>query len=520
MEMLENLKKMLKDKKNSLFTQGVIYAPLLVTLYFSAYKYLIKSWNKPDYNYCYLIPIVIIYLIWKRREELSAMPSRKSWWGLLPLVFGIGLYFLGDLGGEFFTLYMSSWFVVVGLCWLHLGWEKLKLVRFPLFLMLTMFTPPNFIYGNVSLRLKLISSRIGVWLLQNLGVSAYREGNIIDLGFTRLQVVDACSGLRYLIPLIVLSILVAYFYRSALWKKVVLVVSAIPISIFVNAVRIATVGLLYPVLGVKITKGFCHDLAGWVIFMVSFGLMALEMWLLNKIFKEPAAESGSGRQQAVKEKLNPKPRAAPFAVALVLLFATLAIAHTVEFREKIPIKNSLAGFPLQVGKWSGQKLFLEADILDALDLSDYVLINYNGPDGKLVTFYVAYYESQKKGESIHSPASCLPGSGWVFKKAGDVTLHVPWNGRPGMTVRRAFMTNNLNRRLMYYWFPARGRILTNLFQLKFYTFWDALVRQRTDGALVRLTTPVYPAESVNNAEERLQAFAGRVVPLLEQFLPD
>ncbi len=82
------------------------------------------------------------------------------------------------------------------------------------------------------------------------------------------------------------------------------------------------------------------------------------------------------------------------------------------------------------------------------------------------------------------------------------------------------MVNNLNRRLMYYWFPARGRILTNLFQLKFYNFWDALTRQRTDGALVRLTTPVYPSESVARAEKRLETFAGKVVPLLGEFLPD
>ncbi len=497
----------------------LLYAVLLVGLYSSAYAYLIATWSKPDYNYCYLIPFIIFYLLWKRREDFRTIASSRSWWGLLPLVLGMGLYFVGDLGGEFFTLYLSSWLVVAGLCWLHLGWEKLKLVRFPLFLMLAMFTPPNFIYANVSLRLKLVSSRIGVWLLQNLGVSAYREGNIIDLGFTRLQVVDACSGLRYLIPLIVLSILVAYFYKSAWWKKVVLVVSAIPISIFVNAVRIATVGLLYPVFGAKITSGFYHDLAGWVIFMVSFGIMAIEMWLLNKIFKEPDDVPGRGEKDAARPGLDAKAQVVPFAVAAVLLSATLAVGHTVEFREKIPIKKSLAAFPLQVGKWSGEKLFLESNILDALDLSDYVLINYHEPQGKLVTFYVAYYESQQKGESIHSPASCLPGSGWVFKKAGPATIDVPHNGKPGMLIRRAFMTSNLNKRLMYYWFPARGRILTNLFQLKFYNFWDALTRQRTDGALVRLTTPVYPGEAVADADRRLQSFAARFVPILEQFLP-
>ena len=180
---------------------ALIYAAVLVPLYYSSHRVMIKWWGREDYNYCYLIPFIVLYLIWEKRDALKRVPAGPSCWkGLFPLVVGVFLFWLGELGGEFYMLYLSSWFVVLGLCWLHLGWQKLKVILFPIAFILTMFPPPNLIYFNLSLKLKLISSRIGVWLLQLAGKTAYREGNVIDLGFTQLQVVDACSGSALPVP--------------------------------------------------------------------------------------------------------------------------------------------------------------------------------------------------------------------------------------------------------------------------------------------------------------------------------
>ena len=163
---------------------------------------------------------------------------------------------------------------------------------------------------------------------------------------------------------------------------------------------------------------------------------------------------------------------------------------------------------------------MEQKFVDALDLSDYVIIDYKDRLGRPVNFYVAYYESQRKGESIHSPATCLPGSGWIFNQAGAVTI--PMHGHnPGfMQVNRAFMQKGTYKQLSYYWFPQRGRVLTNAYQLKIFAFWDALTRQRTDGALVRVITPVYDTEELEKAEERLQGFTREIVPILSEFLPE
>jgi exosortase D (VPLPA-CTERM-specific) len=205
----------------------------------------------------------------------------------LLLVPGLALFWLGELAGEFFMLYFSLWVIVFSLCWINLGFEKLKTILFPLLFCLLMFPLPNFIHSRITLQLKLIATKIGVWMMQVYGMSAYREGNVIDLGFTQLQVVDACSGLRYLIPMIVLSILVAYFYHGRLWKKIFLVLSSIPLTIFSNSLRIALTGILSERFGTRAIEGFFHDFEGWLIFMITLALLLLEIWILNKFFPEP-----------------------------------------------------------------------------------------------------------------------------------------------------------------------------------------------------------------------------------------
>jgi exosortase D (VPLPA-CTERM-specific) len=495
---------------------------------------MVSWWRGEDYNYCYLIPFVVLYLIWEKREIFQNTTSRPTWIGLLPLLGGLLLFWLGELGGEYYTMFISSWLVLVGLCWMHFGLQKLKIIFFPIALILTMFPPPQFVYANLSLRLKLISSKLGVWVLQTIGKTAYREGNVIDLGFTQLQVVDACNGLRYLFPLIVLAILVAYFSKSVWWKKVFVVLSAIPISIFVNGLRIASVGLLYPIWGPQVAEGFFHDFSGWIIFMISLGILLAELWVLNLVFRERlkteigkmGTDGNAEDQKLENEEIGKQGKKAgktgifqpQFIVAIFLLGATAAIAQTVNFREEVPIARSFSQFPLSIGAWTGQLQFMEQKFIDELDLSDYIIVNYRNGASPSVNFYTAYYESQRKGESIHSPASCLPGGGWEFQQAGRTDVPISEDGRR-MFVNRAVMSNAGYKQLSYYWFPMRGRILTNAYQMKLYNFWDALTQQRTDGALVRLITPISKNETIEDADARLQAFTQELVPVLDQFLP-
>ena len=502
-----------------------IYGLLLLGIYYSTFTWLVThDWEKEAYTYCWLIPLVVLFLIWFKRDELASLPSKPSWTGLATIGLGIIFFWLGELSGEFYTLYVSSWLVVVGICLLHLGWRKLKTIGFALFFILTMFPVPDFINMRIMLQLRLISSKLGVAIIHLFGLPAIRQGNIIDLGFTKLQVVNACSGLNSLISLIVLCLLLVYFFKDHIWKRIVLFLSSIPLAILTNSFRIAMTAILYKHFGSKAAEGFFHVFSGLLIFAICIPILLIEMKFLEKL--PPIKSETSSDQRDDLSKLNKtiskkESLLQPiFIVALILLGATLVISDTVNFREKIPAKKNLAQFPLKIGKWTAdRRQRMSQKFIDVLDLSEYVIMDYRDPDGKKINFYVAYYESQRKGESIHSPATCLPGSGWSFDQSETVKI----TGIPGnhgvYEVNRAVMQSGNNREITYYWFPVRGRILNNAYQLKIYNFWDALTKQRTDGALVRLITPVYEGEKLVDAEKRLQNFLRDIAPVLNEYLP-
>lgn len=501
---------------------AALVALLLGALYYGTFSWLVRvDWVREDYSSSALIPLIVGYLVYERRAALNATPRAPSWSGLLPVLAGLLLFWLGELAGEFFTLYLSFWLVLVGIIWCWLGSRRLKVLRFPLFILLAMFPLPYYLTDLVTLRLKLISSWLGVWVMRLYGLSAYREGNMIDLGFTRLQVVDACSGLRYFIPLLVLAILLAGYYRAPFWKRLLFVLSAIPVSVFTNGMRIASVGILYQFFGPVVAEGFFHDFSGWFIFMFSLVLLVAELRLLKRLLPDaPRQDELRAAQPGLPAAPRPGLGLVPLqlAVPLLLVGATLAAATGVDFRQKVVPARSFGDFPLEIAGWKGGRLTLEQSIQEQLKLDDYSLVDYRDAGGKTVNFYSAYYASQSKGGSIHSPATCLPGSGWTFEESGAVPVPLAEAGGT-MRVNRACMQRGGSKELTYYWFPQRGRVLTSAWQLKLYTFWDALTRRRTDGALVRLITPVYETERLSDAEARLQGFTRDIVPVLARFIP-
>lgn len=495
----------------------VLYGVLFVLLFSSSYQVMFQWWENPDYNYCYLVPVIAGYLFWERRQFLS-LPSVVSTAGVFVVALGIFLYLLGELGGEFYAIYLSSWVMLVGLLWLHFGWNKLQAIAFPVAMLVAMFPFPNMVNSTITLGLKLISSNLGVKILQFSGVAVFQEGNIIDLGFTRMEVVEACSGLRYFFPLIIVAVLLAAHQAARFWQRALLVLSAIPFSVLTNSLRIAGMGWLYPVMGNAIIEGFWHEFLGWLLFMLTIVFFLIEMRLI--LWLAPMKSAHSSQDSFSAGRLVPKPRPVlPLALIVLVMLATTATAtRAINFREQLPLVKHLAEFPMTIGEWRGQTSPLEQKYLDALKLSDYLQADYVNGQGRAVSLYVAYNESQRKGQSSHSPATCLPGSGWIFNESGLVSVPVGPAGAMA-EVKKAFMEKNGAKMLVYYWFPQRGRVLTNLFQLKWYTFVDALTKQRTDGALVRLITTVYDREQPADAEARLQEFVRQVGPQLNNFLP-
>lgn len=480
-------------------------------LYSSSVDYLLDNWNGGDYSYAWLIPFVVIYLVWEKRGPLSAEPVESTWWGIAPLVVGIAFFWLGELSGNYYTLHISAWLILVAILWLHLGLRKMKVLVFPVSLILTVFPLPSFLYGGISFELQLISSRIAAAMLQIVGIVAHREGNVIDIGVTQLQVVEACSGLRYVFPLLVLGLIVAYFFRASLWKRVFIVLSTIPLTIFWNSARIALTGVLWIKMGPTYAEGFAHDLSGFVIFLMSLVVLLAEMWALGKIALPPpkaAADPAGGPTAHLPRALT----------AIVLLGTTLFFFHGINFRQKIVTPEPLSKFPLNIAQWHGGREQMDPETIRFLNLSDYTLIDYRNTAGQNINFYVAYLGTQLKGKYMHSPTACLPGHGWVTREADRLQIPVKY-GQDNLNVNRMLMEQAGGRELVYFWFLERGRNLTTDFRVKLYNFWDALTQHRTDGALVRVITPIARNESVDEAGSRLNEFLSKLVPILDPFIP-
>lgn len=490
-------------------------AALVAFVYHAVIIRLVGSeWGRADFDYCYLIPFVMAYLVWERRGELLSTPSKASWAGLW--AFGVAVFFLllGELGGEFLSLYISLWFAILGVCWTLLGWRKLKVVLFALFLLAMAFPPPNYLYSRLTLGMQLLSTRLGVEFLHLLGIPAYREGNVIDMGFTQLEVVAACSGLRFLIPLVIVGMLLTYYFREKWWKRTLLMLFTLPLAIAMNGLRIGLSGVLARSYGPGIVEGAAHDAMGWVMFLLSAAILAGCMKLFTSRGKPMLVTFPQGCGDMVETRTF----FAPLLVGLVMLSAAAGyLQYRAMTPDVLPKARNLSAFPLRLGEWAGRAVPMEAKFIEALDFTDYVQIDFRDGRQRTVDFYVAWYDRQSKGESIHSPETCLRGGGWQFERSGAVDVEVP--GFKTVRVNRTILEQNGQRMLSYFWFPARGRYLVNGVELKLYTMWDSLTLRRTDGALVRLITPLYPEENEADAEQRLVDFLALALPSLEGMLP-
>ncbi|MFI5304747.1 MAG: VPLPA-CTERM-specific exosortase XrtD [Nitrospiria bacterium] len=506
---------------------------LLLTVYAPSFGFLVHLWlNDENFSHGFFIPVISLYLIWQKREALSNNNLNGSWWGIPVVMAGVSLYIIGELGTLYILLHLSFLVVLIGLILSAIGWSGLRIIAFPIGFLFTMIRPPDFLIQNLSGELQLLSSKLAVGFDQIIGVIAFREGNVIDFGTIQLQVVEACSGLRYLFPLATLALILAYLFQARLWKRILVFLSSIPISIFLNGFRIGLTGLLVDQFGVGPAEGFFHAFSGWLLFVTGLFLLFLEMALLGGFFFNKNRKSLSdlfygskGQYQFNSSPLKPVSMVNKIGLSTPYLFSlgfliplTLSSFFIVSREEKVPHRNPFIDFPMVLSGWEGKPQKLESVYIEALKFDDYILADYWTKGEAPVNFYSAYYNSQKKGQSTHSPRTCIPGGGWVITSLTQ--MQVSDRGNRPLEVNRAIIQKGNQKQVVYYWFQQRGRILTNEYLVKFYLFWDALAKNRTDGALIRVVSSVYPGESETSADHRLVQFTENIQPLLGKYIPD
>lgn len=510
---------------------GLFIAVLLSTVIVFQYGFvsLVMAWSTPEYSHGPLIPLISLYLF--LRELRQAPPVNLTdpvirWPGLVVSAVGLGIGLVGnlvqipDITAYAFIIWM------MGLVLLTFGWHRGRAHWAPVLHLVFMLPLPQFLYWQLTIFLQGVSSVIGVWFIELARIPVFLDGNIIDLGIYKLQVAEACSGLRYLFPILSFSYLFSILYRGPLWHKAVLLLSAAPITVFMNSFRIGVIGVLVNHYGIEQAEGFLHFFEGWVIFLACVGILFVMAIAMQRLTPNPLPLSeaidldtnGLGPISARILKIKPS-AAMGFAVLLGAAVSCTLILWPAP-PTTLPDRTPFMLFPRQIdGKFAAFQS-LDPDVAKTLAADDYVLANYQAGSGPVINVFAAYYDDQTNGAGIHSPEVCLPVGGWEVFSIDPYEVSFPETAYGDFLLNRSVIQKGVNKQLVYYWFEQRGKRMTNDFKAKLVVVYDSWTRGRRDGALIRFVTPIENGESEQDADARMQTFMAEALKVMPRYVPE
>jgi len=507
--------KLFFDSKTWWWFSLIISCFLVLLIYFNVIIGLIKDWwHDPNYSHGFLIPLISAYLIWEKRDIIKNLNFQGHFAGGILLILGGMIFIIGNIAGEQFSKRISLLFILAGLILLYGGKSLWKHTRFPICYLIFMIPLPYILYDSIAFPLKLLATKFSTAILHFLDITMYSEGNLIYLPNTTLEVADACSGIRSLISVLALSVIIAKIVLKHPLKRIILVISSVPVVLLCNMLRIIMTGILaakYP----ELSKGFFHLFSGEVIFLLGIGIILLLAFFLRE--KDTQEDNKIERLDSkdLEYDKTPGTNKDPL-IAPILLMAILAVNLFVTKVEAVPLLRPLENFPQRIDGFQQVSIQqLDDNIKKILGVDHYIWKTYAFKNGYKLMLYVGYFEDQKEGAMIHSPKHCYPGGGWHPLSAKTIKIAIPAIQKD-ITINEYILTKNNNKKLVYYWYQSRGRTIANEYIDRIYMILDSLLRHRSDGALVRISGP---AENLEEAKRIQKKFIQEVYPILLKYLP-
>lgn len=496
----------------------------LIACYWETIVGLYHIWSTDDdYSYAFLIPFISGYLIWENRETLSKTTLGWSWVGGGLLVFFLIVSSYGILGSSPSAVRPAIPLVILSVCLFCFGKRVFRIMALPLSLLIFMVPLPTMFGTLVGVHLKMISTKLGELILRMFGVSVFVEGNIIDLGVTQLQVVDACSGLRYILPLLTVGIVFAHFFERTRWKQVFLVVTTVPLAIVTNGLRIGMTGILAQRYGPEVAEGFFHGFSGWLVFMFAFILLFLLHLMLKLAFGQGKSASKTVTEQPECEvdKVRSTWNTIPVIISVILISCVAILSFTARALPALYLEGGFSSFPLRFGDWQGRAEHIDAEMVDLSGAEQAFSATYESRDGQWVNLYMGYRGSAF-GESenfFHSPNVCLPSSGWkTVEVARHVIEHVPKFGR--IEASKMISEKMGAKQLVYYWFQTKDRTSFDVNINRFHLALHAVKRDSTHDLFIRPITMIKSNETVQQAQARMDGFIRDMMKVLLDFLAE
>jgi exosortase len=245
---------------------------------------MVGTWlNHSDNSHALLVPLIAMYFVWIKREELRRIEISGSAVGGLFLAGTLVVYLVSLVGGIAVFARLMIVFSLFGLLWSCMGWQVVRVLAFPFGFLVFMVPVPDSVLGMVSFPLQLLATKIAGGVIEFCSIPVYREGNMLYFVHTQLEVAEACSGIRSIMSLTMLSVIFAHLSGNGWWRKTLLIFSAIPIAMLANILRVSGTGILAHFFGDKVARGFLHEFSGLAVFVFGLVLLFLVYHLLNRI---------------------------------------------------------------------------------------------------------------------------------------------------------------------------------------------------------------------------------------------
>ena len=263
-----------------------ILAALLVILYLPALIDLVVDWYQDaNYSHGFLVPLVSAYLIWRKRKQLAGMEKSSRKFGLVLIIFGMLLFILGNGASEYFTVRFSLVVTIFGIALFNFGTEIFRRIWFALFFLVFMIPIPYVIYFSATFPMQLFASKATTVLLNLIGMTVVRQGNVIYLPEQVLEVAEACSGMRSLVSLLALGAIYAYLSQNRLSAQIILFLSTVPIAVIGNIFRVFATAVIAYSSGADVTAEPIHSILGLSVFAVAFIMLFIFGVILRKVFR-------------------------------------------------------------------------------------------------------------------------------------------------------------------------------------------------------------------------------------------
>jgi exosortase len=259
-----------------------------VLVYYNVLAKLLHDWaNDDNYSHGFLIVPIALYLAWERRQTFADTPARPSPLGLIVVAGSLFVLVAGILGSELFLTRISIVGTVAGAILFLAGWNRLRVLSFPVAFLILMIPLPAIIFNQITFPLQLLASQAGEYTMRVADIPVLREGNVLVLANTKLEVAEACSGIRSLVSLVTLGIMFGYFTDQRAWVRTLIALSSVPVAILANAARVAGTGIAAHYYGPEAADGFFHEFSGWMVFIVAFVLMMALQRLIVRLIPPP-----------------------------------------------------------------------------------------------------------------------------------------------------------------------------------------------------------------------------------------